>query len=63
MKLSKLVLSLLAGLAIAQAMAAPANLAERWSALRAEQPKLQIRDAARALGASEAQLLSVAQST
>ena len=58
MKLSKLVLSLLAGLAIAQAMAAPANLAERWSALRAEQPKLQIRDAARALGASEAQLLA-----
>lgn len=58
MKLSKLVLSLLASLAIAQAMAAPANLAERWSALRAEQPKLQIRDAARALGASEAQLLA-----
>lgn len=58
MKLSKLVLSLLAVLAIAQAMAAPANLAERWSALRTEQPKLQIRDAARALGASEAQLLA-----
>lgn len=58
MNLSKLVLSLLAGLAIAQAMAAPANLAERWSALRAEQPKLQIRDAARALGTSEAQLLA-----
>ena len=58
MKLSKLVLSLLAVLAIAQAMAAPANLAERWSTLRTEQPKLQIRDAARALGASEAQLLA-----
>ena len=58
MKLSKLVLSLLVVLAIAQAMAAPANLAERWSALRTEQPKLQIRDAARALGASEAQLLA-----
>lgn len=58
MKLSKLVLSLLAVLAIAQAMAAPVNLAERWSALRTEQPKLQIRDAARALGASEAQLLA-----
>jgi putative hemin transport protein len=33
-------------------------LAERWSTLRTEQPKLQIRDAARALGVSEAQLLA-----
>ena len=58
MKLSKLVLSLLGGLLIANASAAPAPLAERWSTLRAEQPKLQIRDAARALGVSEAQLLA-----
>ena len=58
MKLSKLVLSLLGSLLIANASAAPAPLAERWSTLRAEQPKLQIRDAARALGVSEAQLLA-----
>ena len=58
MKLSKLVLSLLGSLLIANATAAPATLAERWSTLRTEQPKLQIRDAARALGASEAQLLA-----
>ena len=35
-----------------------ATLAERWAALRAEQPKLAIRDAARALQVSEAQLLA-----
>ena len=58
MKLSKLVLSLLGSLLIANATAAPATLAERWSTLRTEQPKLQIRDAARALGSSEAQLLA-----
>ena len=58
MKLSKIVLSLLASLAITQVMAAPASLAERWASLRTEQPKLQMRDAARALGASEAQLLA-----
>lgn len=58
MKLSKLVLSLLGSLLIANAYAAPATLAERWSTLRLEQPKLQIRDAARALGVSEAQLLA-----
>ncbi|WP_454775093.1 hemin-degrading factor [Janthinobacterium tructae] len=58
MKLSKLVLSLLGSLLIANATAAPATLAERWSTLRTEQPKLQIRDAARVLGASEAQLLA-----
>lgn len=59
MKLKKIVLSLLGSLVMAHAVAAPApaNLAARWSTLRAEQPKLQIRDAARALGASEAQLL------
>ncbi|NHQ90693.1 hemin-degrading factor [Janthinobacterium lividum] len=58
MKLSKLVLSLLGSLLIANASAAPATLAERWSTLRTEQPKLQIRDAARALDVSEAQLLA-----
>ena len=60
MTLSKLVLSLLGSLLIANVSSAqaPANLAERWSTLRTEQPKLQIRDAARALGASEAQLLA-----
>ena len=58
MKLSKLVLSLLGSLLIANATAAPATLAERWSTLRTEQPKLQIRDAARALAVSEAQLLA-----
>ncbi|MCM2564647.1 hemin-degrading factor [Janthinobacterium kumbetense] len=58
MKLSKLVLSLLGSLLIANAYAAPATLAERWFTLRTEQPKLQIRDAARALGVSEAQLLA-----
>ncbi|WFR77389.1 ChuX/HutX family heme-like substrate-binding protein [Janthinobacterium rivuli] len=58
MKLSKLVLSLLGSLLIANAYAAPATLAERWSTLRTEQPKSQIRDAARALGVSEAQLLA-----
>ncbi len=38
--------------------AGAATLAERWSALRAEQPKLMIRDAARSLGVSEAELLA-----
>ncbi|CAN7174861.1 hemin-degrading factor [Pseudoduganella sp. LjRoot289] len=34
------------------------NLAERWTRLRAEQPQLQVRDAARALDVSEAELLA-----
>jgi len=39
--------------------AAPATtLAERWAALRTEQPKLQIRDAARVLKVSEAELVA-----
>ncbi|MGK5080081.1 hemin-degrading factor [Janthinobacterium sp. HLX7-2] len=58
MKLSKLVLSLVGSLLIVNATAAPATLAQRWATLRTEQPKLQIRDAARALGVSEAQLLA-----
>jgi putative hemin transport protein len=35
-----------------------ANLAERWDTLHAEQPKLQMRDAAKTLGVSEAELLA-----
>jgi putative hemin transport protein len=35
-----------------------ATLAERWDALHAEQPKLQMRDAAHTLGVSEAELLA-----
>ncbi|HEX8603072.1 MAG TPA: ChuX/HutX family heme-like substrate-binding protein, partial [Pseudoduganella sp.] len=35
-----------------------ATLAERWNALRAEQPKLGIRDAAKQLNVSEAELLA-----
>lgn len=35
-----------------------ATLAERWDALHAEQPKLQMRDAAKTLGVSEAELLA-----
>lgn len=54
----KLVLCLLGSFLITQAHAAAPDLAERWATLRAEQPKLQVRDAARALGASEAQLLA-----
>ncbi|MDC8756816.1 hemin-degrading factor [Janthinobacterium fluminis] len=56
--LSKLALALLGSLLICQAHAAPDAVAERWAALRAEQPKLQIRDAARTLGVSEAELLA-----
>lgn len=51
--------SLAALMACANAQApAAVPLAERWSALRAQQPKLQVRDAARALGVSEAELLA-----
>lgn len=45
-------------IALAAATVDAASLAERWDALRAEQPKLQIRDAARTLGTSEAELLA-----
>jgi putative hemin transport protein len=40
------------------AIAAAPTLAERWATLRTEQPKLQIRDAARTLNVSEAELLA-----
>ncbi len=59
---SKLAIALLCSLLINHAAAAPAPaaplLAERWASLRAGQPKLQTRDAARALGVSEAELLA-----
>lgn len=42
----------------ANANANAATLAERWSTLRAEQPKLGIRDAAQQLNVSEAELLA-----
>ncbi|WP_028104870.1 hemin-degrading factor [Pseudoduganella violaceinigra] len=45
-------------IALAAGAAGAAALNERWDALRAEQPKLQIRDAARTLGTSEAELLA-----
>lgn len=49
----------LAGMLIALAgHAGAATLTERWSTLRGEQPKLGIRDAARKLGVSEAELLA-----
>jgi len=49
----------LAGMLIALAgHAGAATLTERWSILRSEQPKLGIRDAARKLGVSEAELLA-----
>lgn len=36
----------------------PVDLAKRWAELRADQPKIRIRDAARKLGVSEAELLA-----
>lgn len=50
--------ALMFGAVPAMAGADPAALAQRWDKLRAEQPKLQIRDAARALNVSEAELLA-----
>lgn len=63
MKLNTLVIAVLGSLLIGQAQAAavainPNDLGARWGALRTEQPKLQIRDAARSLGVSEADLLA-----
>jgi putative hemin transport protein len=50
---------LAAAIALLSAQAgAQGSLAERWSALRAAQPTLQIRDAARTLQVSEAELLA-----
>lgn len=45
-------------IAVGAGTAEAASLSERWDALRVEQPKMQIRDAARTLGTSEAELLA-----
>ncbi|MBB3224289.1 hemin-degrading factor [Pseudoduganella umbonata] len=45
-------------LGMASSHASTATLAERWNTLRAEQPKLGIRDAAKQLSVSEAELLA-----
>lgn len=51
-------IALAGALMLSAAHAGAVSLAERWQTLRAEQPKLQIRDAARALKVSEAELLA-----
>jgi putative hemin transport protein len=51
-------LALTGALLLTSLPAGAATLAERWDALRAEQPKLQLRDAAKTLNVSEAELLS-----
>jgi putative hemin transport protein len=61
MKYTKLGTLLLAAgiISIAACSTTPnSNLAERWSALRVEQPKLQPRDAAQKLNVSEAELVA-----
>ncbi|WP_016836044.1 hemin-degrading factor [Herbaspirillum lusitanum] len=61
MKYTKLGVMLLAAgvISIAACSTTPnSNLAERWSALRVEQPKLQPRDAAQKLNVSEAELVA-----
>jgi putative hemin transport protein len=61
MKYTKLGALLLAAgvISIAACSTTPnSNLAERWSALRVEQPKLQPRDAAQKLNVSEAELVA-----
>lgn len=58
MKRPKIILAILGALAIVSSHAAAPALADRWASLRAEQPKLQIRDAARVLGSTEAELLA-----
>ncbi|MBV6321159.1 hemin-degrading factor [Duganella violaceipulchra] len=52
-------LALAGALLLTNLPAHAASLAERYDALRAEQPKLQLRDAARTLNVSEANLLAV----
>ena len=51
-------LALTGALLLTSLPAGAATLAERWDALRAEQPKLQLRDAAKTLNVSEAELLA-----
>ncbi len=58
MKLVSTLALAFAGALLATGHAGAATLAERWDALRASQPKVMIRDAARTLGVSEAELLA-----
>ena len=51
-------LALTGALLISSASAGAASLTERYDALRAEQPKLPLRDAAAKLNVSEAELLA-----
>lgn len=55
---STLSLAFAATLLVLSSQAAAATLAERWQTLRTAQPKVMIRDAARTLGVSEAELLA-----
>lgn len=55
---STLALAFAGALLALSSHAAAATLAERWDTLRATQPKVMIRDAARTLGVSEAELLA-----
>lgn len=57
-RLRTLPLAIAGALLVLAGHAGAATLAERWSALRTEQPKVMIRDAARTLGVSEADLLA-----
>ncbi|SFM02706.1 hemin-degrading factor [Rugamonas rubra] len=52
-------LALTGALLLISVQAGAASLSERWEALRAEQPKLPLRDAAKTLNVSEAELLVV----
>ncbi|ATQ73774.1 hemin-degrading factor [Massilia violaceinigra] len=57
-RLRTLPLAIAGALLVLAGHAGAATLSERWSALRTEQPKVMIRDAARTLGVSEAELLA-----
>ena len=57
-RLHTLPLAFASALILLAGQAGAATLAERWSTLRSEQPKVMIRDAARTLGVSEADLLA-----
>ena len=54
----RIALALASALIALAGQAGAATLAERWTSLRSEQPKLAARDAARKLGVSEAELLA-----
>ncbi|MDM5178858.1 hemin-degrading factor [Massilia sp. DJPM01] len=57
-RLRTLPLAIAGALLVLAGHAGAATLSERWNTLRAEQPKVMIRDAARTLGVSEAELLA-----